>query len=141
MAHCVRRAVAGALATGAALLAAGCAARPVLHPDAHLEAVGPERAEADAAFCTREAERRVAGPGLAAGAAGRTVGGAAAGAAVGGAVGAVLGRPGRSAAAGAAGGGARGLVGGLFARGPDPVERRFVEQCLRERGYRTLGWR
>ena len=37
---------------------------------------------------------------------------------------------------------AGGLVRGLLRwREPDPVERRFVEQCLRERGYQPIGWR
>lgn len=137
-----QRAAACAAALAGALLVLGCAAqRPVLYPNAHLDDVGPTAAERDIAFCTAEAQRYVEGSGRAAETAGRTATGAATGAVVGGAVGAVLGNPGRGAAAGAAGGGSRGLLRGLFERGPDPVERRFVERCLRERGYETIGWR
>jgi len=54
----------------------------------------------------------------------------------------VLGRPGTGAAVGAASGAAGGLVrGALKARDPDPVFKRFVERCLRERGYDVVGWR
>jgi hypothetical protein len=64
------------------------------------------------------------------------------GAAVGGAVGAVTGRPGRGLAAGAAGGGAGGLTRGAMKSGdPDEIERRFVEQCLRDMGYKVIGWK
>ena len=130
------------VALGLALGASGCASRrPVLYPNDHYQAVGTERAQADIAFCTQAARSYAGSPSRTADTAGRTATGAAAGAVVGGAVGAVVGSPGRGAAAGAAGGGSRGLLGGLFDRGPDPIERRFVEQCLRERGYRTLGWR
>jgi hypothetical protein len=24
---------------------------------------------------------------------------------------------------------------------PDDIERRFVEQCLREKGYQVIGWK
>jgi hypothetical protein len=30
------------------------------------------------------------------------------------------------------------LLGG---RNPDPTYQRFVEECLREKGYQPLGWR
>ncbi len=64
------------------------------------------------------------------------------GAAVGGAAGAVTGRPGRGFAAGAAGGGAGGLVRGAMKSGdPDQIERRFVEQCMRDMGYQVIGWK
>ena len=71
-----------------------------------------------------------------------TAKGAAVGAAVGGAVGAVTGRLGRGLAAGAAGGGAGGLTRGAMKSGdPDEIERRFVEQCLRDKGYKVIGWK
>jgi outer membrane lipoprotein SlyB len=60
---------------------------------------------------------------------------------VGAAAGAVVGRAGRGAAMGAAGGGSAGLLRGLFgSRDPDPVQKRFVEKCLREKGYQVIGW-
>jgi hypothetical protein len=71
-----------------------------------------------------------------------TAEGAAVGGAVGAGVGAVVGGTGRKAAAGAAGGGAGGFTRGVLDSGdPDPVFRRFVEKCLRERGYEPAGWR
>ena len=54
----------------------------------------------------------------------------------------MLGSVGRGAAAGAAGSAVVGLVRGLFrSREPDPVYRRFVEKCLREKGYEPIGWK
>jgi uncharacterized protein YcfJ len=71
-----------------------------------------------------------------------TAKGAVVGAAVGGAVGAVSGRPGRGLAVGAAGGGAGGLARGAMKSGdPDEIERRFVNQCLRDMGYKVIGWK
>jgi outer membrane lipoprotein SlyB len=119
-----------------------CAAqRPVLHPNARLEAVGPAAAQQDIDECLQRAaaagyesrpESKVAGS---------TAGGAGVGAAVGAAVGAVAGRPGPGAAMGAAGGATGGLIRGLFgSRDLDPVQRRSVEQCLQEKGYQVIGW-
>lgn len=33
------------------------------------------------------------------------------------------------------------LRGMRASRNPDPIERRFVEECLAERGYKPIGWR
>jgi hypothetical protein len=116
--------------------------RPVLYPNAHLRDVGTDAAQRDIDECLalaassgheREPGKTVAGS---------TAGGAVGGAAVGTAVGAVLGNTGRGAGAGAAAGATRGLLrGGRAARDPDLIERRFVEECLAERGYRPIGWR
>lgn len=71
-----------------------------------------------------------------------TAAGAAVGGAAGAAVGAVFGNAGRGAAAGAAGGAAGALTRGIIHSGqPDPVFRRFVEKCLREKGYEPIGWK
>jgi hypothetical protein len=54
----------------------------------------------------------------------------------------VLGSAGRGAGAGAAGGATAGFFHWLFgARDPDPLERSYVDTCLRERGYQPMGWR
>jgi hypothetical protein len=54
----------------------------------------------------------------------------------------VTGNLGRGAAAGAAGGAAGGMTRGLFESGePDPVMKRFVERCLRDKGYEPIGWK
>ena len=71
-----------------------------------------------------------------------TARGAAIGGAAGTAVGAVRGNAGRGAAVGAAGGGAASMTRSALNSGkPDPVFKRFVEQCLRDKGYQPVGWR
>ena len=124
-------------------LTTGCARqRPVLYPNTHYRAVGEETAQADIDWCFDYADRHGAGPQPVQRAAGRTATGAAVGGATGAAVGAVAGNVGRGAAAGVAGGAAAGLTRALFDSGkPDSVERGFVDQCLKDLGYRTAGWR
>lgn len=130
------------LSRPAVLLAAalaGCATqRPVLYPEAR--ATGDPQAAIE--LCMQKAE-----------AAGldyhdggeiprRTAEGGVVGGATGAAAGAVLGDTGKGAAVGAAAGATRGLFRGLFAADrPDPVYRRFVDYCLRERGYEPIGWK
>ena len=130
------------VAAAAAVLLAGCAAkRPALYPNAALRAQGPAAGERAINECMQLARSYGHGSNAAARTAGSTAVGAAAGAAVGAAVGAVSGSAGRGAAVGAAGGGSSGLIGGLFTSGdPTPVERQFVDQCLRERGFQPIGW-
>ena len=120
----------------------GCASqRPVLYPNDKLKNVGDAIAKQDIEECLRlsidsgvqtETGKKVAG---------KTVVGAASGAAVGAATGAVTGHAGRGAATGAAGGTAGGFMWGLFhAKELDPMQRRFVEECLRQKGYKIIGW-
>ncbi len=120
-----------------------CASKdPVLYPNAHFKTVGATTAERDIDACIAMAEDHGVDAGQAEGVAGSTAAGGAIGGAAGAAGGAVLGRPGTGAAVGAASGAAGGLVrGALKARDPDPVFKRFVERCLRERGYDVVGWR
>jgi hypothetical protein len=127
----------------AVVLGAGCARqRPVLYPNTHYKSVGAQAAKEDVDWCFAYAERHGAGPQPAQRAAGRTVKGAAVGGAGGAAVGAVTGNVGTGAAAGAAGGAAVGLTRALFDSGkPDSAERGFIEQCLKDLGYQTAGWR
>ena len=91
---------------------AGCsAARPVLYPNEHLRALGPEMA-------LRERRRSPIAVG-----------------------GAVVGSAGSGSAIGAASGVAAGLLRGLFSRSePSQVYVAFVNQCLQERGYKVIGW-
>ena len=119
-----------------------CAAkRPVLYPNAQLEAVGAAAAQQDIDDCLRRAaeagyKSRAEGK-----IAGSTAVGAATGAAVGAAMGAVVGRAGAGAGMGAAGGGTGGLIRGLFrSRDLDPVQQQFVNKCLQEKGYEVIGW-
>ena len=121
---------------------AGCSStRPVLYPNAHYEAVGASAAEADAEECMALAERHGHDGDQSDEVAGKTVVGGAVGAAGGAAVGAIFGNAGRGAAAGAVGGAVGGLMRGLMSSNqPDAVYKRFVEQCLTDRGYRSIGW-
>jgi outer membrane lipoprotein SlyB len=131
------------LVVGAVVLSSlACAAkRPVLYPNAQREAVGPAAAQQDIDDCLQKA----AAAGYTSNSDGKvassTAVGAATGAAVGAAVGAVAGRAGAGAAMGAAGGGTGGLIRSLFgSRNLDPVQRRFVDQCLKEKGYEVVNW-
>jgi hypothetical protein len=124
--------------------------RPVLYPNEHLKRVGAHTAEQDVNECMGKGEAYVSSGARAKEVAGRAAAGAGTGAAVGGAAGAaggaVVGSAARGAAAGAAGGAAggatRATLRGLFqSRGPDPLFRNFVTQCLREKGYELIGWK
>jgi uncharacterized protein YcfJ len=128
---------------GAAFLTSACAKkRPVLYPNPTYQTVGKSAAEADIDDCIQLAADYGHATDQGKKVAGSTAKGAAVGAAVGGAVGLVTGRPGRGLAAGAAGGGAGGLARGAIKSGdPDEIERRFVEQCLRDKGYKVIGWK
>jgi hypothetical protein len=124
------------------LLMACSQKRPVLYPNYHLQQVGEEAAQNDIDECIRSAKEYGASSSSNGEVAKRTAEGGAVGAAGGAASGAVFGSAGRGAAAGAAGGAAVGFVRGLFgSREPDPVFRRFVEKCLREKGYEPVGWK
>ncbi len=123
-------------------LTVACAAkRPVVYPDAKVQEVGEEQVRADVADCIRQAKEAGVGVSKTGEVAKTTAIGAGAGAAIGAAVGAFGGGAATGAAQGAAGGGAAGLIGGLLrAHDLDPVQKRFVEECLRRKGYTTVGW-
>ncbi len=120
----------------------GCSAKkPVLYPNAHLSMVGQAQSQLDIDECGRLADAYVksgAGSQIAKDA---TVGGAVGGAA-GGAYGAVWGgSASKRAGAGAAAGAAAAATRGLFkSKEPSPVYKSFVNRCLHEKGYTTIGW-
>ena len=125
------------------LLLLGCAQKqPVLYPNSHLKSVGKEAAQADINECIQLAKDYGAGTDKGNEIVKSSANGAAVGAAGGAAVGAVTGNFGRAVAAGAAGGAA---VGGtrkaLDSGDPNPVFKRFVEKCLRDKGYHPIGWK
>jgi outer membrane lipoprotein SlyB len=129
------------LLSGVVVSCLACAAqRPVLYPNARLQAVGNIAAQQDIDDCLqRAATGRISAP--AGKVAGSTAIGAATGAAIGAVAGAVAGQAGTGAAMGAAGGGTGGLIQGLFrSRELNPVQRRFVDQCLKDKGYEVVGW-
>ena len=116
--------------------------RPVLYPNAHLKYVGKETAESDIEDCLQLAADYGAKEDSGAKVAKDTAKGAAVGGATGTAVGAVTGNLGVGAAAGAAGGGAASMTRSIMdSSKPGPLYKKFVDQCLRDKGYQPIGWR
>ena len=128
---------------GTVFLMIACAKkRPVLYPNLTYKTAGASVVTADINECIQLAADHGHATNAGKNAATSTAKGAATGAVVGGAIGAATGRPGRGVAAGAAGGGAGGMMKGVWKSGdPDEIERRFVEQCLRDKGYQVIGWK
>lgn len=119
------------------LVLVSCASRPQLYPNQKLKTVGKEAAKEDVDRCIADADEYLESS------KGKQVAkGAGAGAVIGGAMGAVSGMFSgnmgrgllRGGAIGAAGGGAAGAIS------PDQLKRRYVNQCLADKGYRVLGW-
>ena len=116
--------------------------RPVLYPNSHLQMVGQTVAMTDIDKYIQMAENYGARENTGGRIAKKTTEAAAVSGAAGAAAGAVVGRPGRGAAVGAAAAGAGTLTREAFRSGdPGPVFKRFVEKCLREKGYEPIGWR
>lgn len=126
-----------------ALLLGACAGnQPVLYTS---PAGGdPNAGAAAAAECGRLAEQ--AGATRYGGQVGQTATdtarNAAAGAAAGAVGGAIAGNVAQGAGIGAAGAAAATLVQRIFAPpAPNPAYRAYVERCLRDKGYETVGWK
>lgn len=128
---------------GLSAVLAACAGppRPVLYPNEKLNTVGKEAAQKDVDECIhlsveagleREKGKEVAGESVKEGARGAIIGGA---------VGLVTGDVGRAAGIGAAAGAAAGGTEKAFDRDLDPVQKQYVDQCLRDRGYQPIGWK
>jgi hypothetical protein len=123
------------------LLAVGCSGpRPILYPNGHLQQVGPDQAEQDVDECQQLAEDYVPEHDAST-VAGNTAVGAGSGGAIGAVSGAISGGAGIGAAIGAATGATIGFIRGLFqASQPTPAYKSFVNRCLAERGYDSIGW-
>ncbi|MEI6314604.1 MAG: cell envelope biogenesis protein OmpA [Syntrophus sp. (in: bacteria)] len=122
------------------LLLAGCVSGPVLYPNDYLKKVGQEQAQRDIDDCRQKADAYVKSDAAKTIAKNTAIGGTG-GAVVGGAMGAVTGSFGRGVGVGAAGGAAVGLVSGAIkASKPSPIYKTFVNRCLSEKGYETIGW-
>lgn len=127
-----------------ALIVEGCAStRPILYPNQYLNSVGSKVAEQDIENCMDLAE--AAGADSSGSGAGQavtnTVGGAAVGAASGAVGGAVVGAAGSGSAIGAVTGATAGLLNWIFGKpARSPAFENFVNRCLHERGYQTVGW-
>jgi outer membrane lipoprotein SlyB len=127
-----------------AMIVEGCAStRPILYPNEYFNSVGSKAAEQDIENCMDLAEAAGAdSAGSDAGqAAANTVGGAAVGAASGAVGGAIVGAAGSGSAIGAVSGATAGLLHWIFGKPTrSPAFENFVNRCLQERGYQTVGW-
>jgi len=123
------------------IFSSGCAGpRPILYPNSHLKQVGQDQADGDIEECQQLAEDYVPDNDTAT-VAGNTAIGAGAGGATGAVGGAIRGAAGSGAAIGAAVGATIGLLRGLFqTTQPTPTYKAFVNRCLNERGYESIGW-
>ena len=126
------------------MMLAGCGPkRPVFYANEHYASVGDRQARIDTDQCMAEAKAHGADTEAGQKVASRAAKAAVLGAATSTVVSAVLGGDiGRAAGAGAAGGATAGAVHGAFeANDPDQVFKRYVERCLKEKGYEVIGWR
>jgi len=123
------------------VLALGCAsARPVLYENAKLQEEGQDAAAAAIERCIAAA-KQYASSDTARVVRQTTVSGAVGGA-TGAVIGAIVGQPGTGAAIGAAGAATGSLMRGIIGSTElDPIERNYVDRCLREQGYDPIGWR
>ncbi len=124
------------------LLLLGCAGpKPVLYPNDHFETVGPEQAELDIAECKDLADTHTSSSDKGMEVAQGTAVGASVGAASGAVIGAIQGSAGKGAAVGAAVGATGGLLRSVLRKsGPSRTYKNFVNTCLKERGYKPIGW-
>jgi hypothetical protein len=131
------------LLLGLSILLASCAGpqRPVLYPNEKLNSVGKEAAQKDVDECIQLSVEAGLEKNKGKEVAGETVKEGARGAIIGGAVGLVTGDVGRAAGVGAAAGAAAGGTEKAFDRELDPVQKQYVDQCLRDRGYQSIGWK
>ena len=124
------------------IIAGGCSTTksPILYPNEHLITVGAEQANRDIEECCRLADgylnSQKTGEMTK-----KAVESGVVGAASGAAAGSIFGHAGRGAAAGAAAWAAASVTHSLFrVKDPDPVFMNYVNRCLGDRGYQTLGW-
>lgn len=119
------------------LLIVSCASRPQLYPNQKLKTSGKEVAQKDIDHCIADADEYLKTS------KGKQVAkSAGAGAAIGAAIGAVGGMFTGNMGRGLIRGGAMGAAGGAAAGAisPDELKRKYVNQCLAEKGYQVIGW-
>jgi len=125
-------------------LAAGCssaAKRPVFYPNSHIMQVGRAQAERDINECMALADSYDVSRTKDGDVARKTTSGALIGGVGAGVWGIVRGDAGERALAGALAGGATGAVkGGVDSTRVSPTFQRFVQRCLKDRGYDVIGW-
>lgn len=128
---------------GLSILLISCAGpqRPVLYPNEKLNSVGKDAAQKDVNDCIQLSVEagleRKKGEEVAR----ETVKEGARGAIIGGAIGLATGDVGQAAKIGAAAGAASGGTEKAFDNELDPVQKQYVDQCLRDRGYQPIGWK
>jgi len=123
------------------LISACSTQQPVLYPNGHYNVVGRLAAEEDINSCVELATNSGANPDISKEVLTETAEGTLIGGAAGAATGAVYDRAAKGAAAGAAGGAAVGVTRAIInSDKPDQVFKRFVEKCLRDKGYEPIGW-
>ncbi|NDV24692.1 hypothetical protein [Desulfovibrio sp. JC022] len=118
-----------------------CAKKPVLYPNEQYKKAGETKVSEDIEYCMEFAEKSVGKESKGKTSAKAGIQGGLIGGAIGLGIGIVTGSPGSSAMAGAAGGAAGGAVGGAVQDNEDPLYKKFVERCLQEKGYETMGWK
>ena len=124
------------------VFALGCAKRPVLYPNDHLESVGKEASQHDIDVCMALAKDADLGTNQTLEAGKKTGAGAAVGTATGAVSGAFSGDAGTGALIGLSVGALGGLFSWIFGSGqPDPVFVQYVDRCLSDRGYEPIGWK
>jgi hypothetical protein len=114
----------------------------VLYPNARLQQVGEQASQQDIDQCMALADNANLEDNQALEAGKKTAAGAAVGGVTGAAAGAISGRSGFGAAIGATTGAIGGFFSWIFGSSePDPIYKRYVDVCLQERGYQSLGWK
>lgn len=124
------------------LLNACGAKRPVLYPNEQLKQIGQAKANQEIDDCIKLANEYQAGGSKAKEIAKDTGKSGVVGAATGAVIGALTGNWARGTAIGGAGAATATMGSGIMrSDDPDPVFRQFVDQCLRDKGLQSVGWR
>lgn len=118
-----------------------CAKKPVLYPNEHYQKVGKQQADKDITYCMKFADENIGKASRGKNAAETGVKSGLVGGAAGLGVGIVTGDIGTKILKGAAGGAAGGAAAGALKSTEDGAYRKFVQRCLRKKGYETTGWR
>jgi len=123
------------------ITSAACTSKPVLYPNAQYKKAGEAKVSNDIDYCMAFAEKSVGKDSRGKTSVKSGVQGGLIGGAIGLGIGIVTGSPGTSAMAGAAGGAAGGAVSGAVQDDSNSLYKKFVERCLREKGYEPMGWK
>jgi len=119
------------------LFLVSCASRPQFYPNQKYKSVNESTVKKDTDTCIAQADTY-----LKSSKGKQVVKSTGYGAAVGAAIGAVGGMFGGNMGRGLIRGGAMGAAGGAAAGAvsPDELKRRYVNQCLSDKGYKVIGW-